>query len=73
MSEPDDREGFREGLQSSKGDPRVALLLNAVLSLLFAWTAVAGLDLIGVVELTLGNVVTGAVVVFALTYVVAGR
>lgn len=68
-----DDDGFREGLSDSEGDPRVALLLNAVLSLAFAWMAVTGLDLVGAVEYSLQNVVTAAILLFALTYVVAQR
>lgn len=68
-----EREGIREGVEGSKGDPRVVLLLNAVLSGLFAWTAFWGLQLLDVAEVTATNVVSLALVVFALTYLVVLR
>ncbi|PHQ44705.1 hypothetical protein DJ68_17035 [Halorubrum sp. C3] len=66
-------EGIREGVQGSEGDPRVVLLLNAVLSGLFAWTAFWGLQLLDVAEVTATNVASLALVIFALTYVVVLR
>lgn len=65
--------GIREGVDSSKGDPRLVLLLNAILSTWFAWTAVWGLEMLDIAELTLANVATLALVVFGLTYVVVLR
>ncbi len=65
--------GIREGLEDSKGDPRLTLLLNAVLSTWFAWTVIWGADLLNLVEYTLTNVATFAIVLFALTYVVVLR
>jgi len=38
----EDPKGIREGVEGSKGDLRVVLLLNAVLSGMFAWTAFWG-------------------------------
>ncbi|MFC6771735.1 hypothetical protein [Halorubrum pallidum] len=64
---------MREGVEESTGDPRLIVLLNAVLSTWLAWTAVWGLDLLGVVEYGLTNVATLAIVIFALTYVVVLR
>ncbi|SDF83004.1 hypothetical protein SAMN04488067_10989 [Halorubrum xinjiangense] len=69
----EDREGIREGVEGSQGDPRVVLLLNAVLSGLFAWTAFWGLQLLDVAEVTATNVASLALVIFALTYVVVLR
>ncbi|MDG5761010.1 hypothetical protein QA600_16885 [Natronococcus sp. A-GB1] len=70
MADPDaDRDGFREGLESSKGDPRVLLVLNAVLSLLFGWMIVAGAAVIGLVEVSLTIVVAVAAGLFVLTLV----
>ncbi|MEY7851405.1 hypothetical protein AB7C87_19650 [Natrarchaeobius sp. A-rgal3] len=63
----DEREGFRDGLESSEGDPRVAALFNVVLSVLFGWTVVWGLSFMGVTELTLVNVAFVALVIFAIT------
>ncbi len=71
MSDSDEPErGFADGIASSKGDPRVLLLLNAIISTMFAWTVVGGLSILGVVEFSALNVATGAIVVFALTYLV---
>ncbi|MDZ5810667.1 hypothetical protein U4E84_04815 [Halorubrum sp. AD140] len=60
--------GIREGVESSKGDPRLILLLNAVLSAWFAWTVVWGLDLLGVAALTPANVGALALILFGVTY-----
>ncbi len=50
---------------ASQGDPRVLFVLNVVLSLLFSYLVVWGLDFIGAVEFTLLNLVlaTGVLVV----------
>ncbi|MDG5818454.1 hypothetical protein [Natronococcus sp. A-GB7] len=70
MADPDaDRNGFREGLESSRGDPRVLLVLNAVLSLLFGWMIVAGAAVVGLVEVSLTTVVAVAAGLFVLTLV----
>jgi len=60
--------GIREGVEDSKGDPRLVLLLNAVLSGWFAWVVVWGLDRLGAAALTAVNVATLAVVIFGVTY-----
>ncbi|PHQ39871.1 hypothetical protein DJ69_04080 [Halorubrum persicum] len=65
--------GIREGVEESKGDPRVVLILNAALSGLFAWTAFWALQLLDIAEVTVTNVGTLALVVFALTYVTVLR
>ncbi len=65
--------GVKEGLAESKGDPRLVLALNAVLSTWFAWTAVWGADLLGLVEYSLTNVATFAIILFAVTYAVVLR
>lgn len=69
----DEPKGIREGVESSDGDPRVVLLLGAVLSLGFAWTVVWGLDLLGALTFSLGSFAAAALVLFALTYVVVLR
>jgi hypothetical protein len=69
MSEPDPR-GFGDGVSSSSGDPRLLLAMNALLSTLFGSTVVWGLSFLGVIELSLVNVATAAIVLFALTYLV---
>lgn len=68
MSDGDD--GFEAGASGSQGDPRVLIALNLVLSAGFAATIVWGLDVLGAAELTLINVATGAILLFALTYVI---
>lgn len=62
--------GIREGVEESKGDPRLILLLNAVLSAWFAWTVVWGLDRLDILALTPVNVGALALIVFGVTYVV---
>ncbi len=68
MSDGDD--GFDAGASGSQGDPRVLIVMNLVLSAGFAATIVWGLDVLGAAELTLINVATGAILLFALTYVI---
>ncbi|WP_049983885.1 hypothetical protein [Halorubrum sp. BV1] len=69
----EETKGIREGVEESTGDPRLILLLNAVLSGWLAWTAVWGLDLLAVVDYSLSTVGGLAAVIFALTYVVVLR
>ncbi|GAB6879566.1 hypothetical protein JCM17823_18400 [Halorubrum gandharaense] len=66
--EPDPK-GIREGLADSEGDPRLVFLLGVALSAWFGWVVVWGFDLLGLVEYTLVNVLTAAILVFAVTYV----
>lgn len=66
-----DESGLEEGLSGSRGDPRVLLAMNAVLSVSFAAMIVWGLSFLGAVELTMINVATGAIILFALTYLVS--
>lgn len=73
MSGRDDREGFRDGLESSEGDVRVLLVLNAILSAMFGWLIVWGLDLAGFLEYTTRTVAIVAVGLFLLTFVVVVR
>jgi hypothetical protein len=54
----------------SQGDPRVHFVMNAVLSLLFATVVLWGLDFLAIASLTIVNVVTAALVLMALTYLV---
>ncbi|ELZ44302.1 hypothetical protein C464_15755 [Halorubrum coriense DSM 10284] len=68
-----DEGGIREGVERSSGDPKVLLVMNAVLSAWFAWMIVWGLDFVGTATLSLRNVATLAVILFAVTYVVALR
>lgn len=68
-----EKKGVREGLEDSAGDPRLLLVLNAVLSAWFGWTVVWGADLLNLLEYSLTNVATVALLLFALTYVVVLR
>lgn len=71
MTDPDEElEGFSEGIESSQGDPRVLLVMNAVLSILFAWTVIWGLSFLGIVQFGFVNVATAAILLFTVTYVV---
>jgi hypothetical protein len=67
MGDPD---GFEEGASGTRGDPRVLVAMNVVLSTAFAATVVWGLSLLGAAEFTLINVATGAVLLIALSYAV---
>ncbi|WP_181691098.1 hypothetical protein [Natronomonas sp. LN261] len=66
-----DAEGFGEGVSGTRGDPRILFLLNVVLSASFGATIVWGLSVLGAAELSLINVATATVVLFALTYLVS--
>jgi hypothetical protein len=65
-----DPKGLSEGISSSQGDPRVLLLLNVLLSASFGATIVWGLSLLDAAELSLINIATATIVLFALTYLV---
>ena len=65
-----DTDGFEEGASGTRGDPRVLVAMNVVLSTAFAAMVVWGLSLLGAAEFTLINVGTGAVLLIALSYVV---
>jgi hypothetical protein len=69
----DDRDGFSEATSRSEGDPRVVIALNAVLSTVFAVTITGGLAYLEVVEYTLVNVATMAVVLFSVAYLATSR
>lgn len=75
MTDPsaDEPKGFSEGMEASEGDPRVLLVLNGLLSLLFGYSVVFGLSFVGVWEFSAVNVFTAAVMLFALSYVVVLR
>ena len=55
---------------TSQGDPRVLFVMNLVLSTLFASVIVWGVSYIDIVEFTLINVASLALVLMAVTYVV---
>ena len=69
----DDADGFDAGASGTRGDPRVLVALNVVLSTAFAATVVWGLSYVGSVEFTLVNVATGAILLAAVSYVVSTR
>lgn len=75
MTDPNAEEpdGFSGGIEGSKGDPRVLLVLNALLSLVFGYTVVFGLSFVDVWKFSAVNVLTATIMVFALTYVVVLR
>jgi hypothetical protein len=55
---------------TSQGDPRVLFVMNLVLSSVFATGVVWGLSYIEMVQFTVVNVVSLALVLMAVTYVV---
>ena len=73
MAEGDSGGGLSEGIAASEGDPRVLLVMNAILSAIFGWTVVGGLSLLDLVAFDLINIATVAIVVFSLTYLVTMR
>lgn len=64
-----DPEGFQAGAEQSKGDPRVVIALNAVLSTMFAATIAWGMGFVGFIEYNLVNTATIAILLFTATYV----
>lgn len=54
----------------SQGDPRVHFVMNIVLSLLFATVVIWGLDFLEIAAFTIINILTAAIVLIALTYLV---
>ncbi len=69
----DDADGFEAGASGTRGDPRVLIAMNVVLSTLFATTVVWGLSYVSGVEFSLLNVATGAVLLVAVSYAVSTR
>lgn len=65
-----ERDGFEAGAEQSSGDPRVLIVMNVLLSTVFAATVVWGLSVIGAAAFTPINVATGAILLFALTYAI---
>jgi hypothetical protein len=55
------------------GDIRVLLVLDGLLSLVFASVALWGLDFVGVVAFTLQNLAVGTLALAAVTYLVVLR
>ena len=59
-----------EGIESSEGDPRALLVINAVLSAAVAWTILRGLDFFGAAEFAWTSVAGLALVLMVVTSVV---
>ncbi|RMB13352.1 hypothetical protein [Haloplanus aerogenes] len=55
---------------ASQGDPRVLFVMNLVLSSLFAYGVIWGLELVGLVSVTVWNVASLTLLLMAVTYVV---
>jgi hypothetical protein len=53
---------------ASQGDPRVLLVMNLVLSLLFSYLVIWGLDFIGAVEFSLVNLALATGVLMVATH-----
>ena len=69
-ADPDgNRDGLQEGLEESQGDPRVLVVLNAVLSTAFVWLVVWGGSFIGAIEYSYTTIAVGAIALFLLTHV----
>lgn len=58
---------------ASDGDIRVLLVLDLLLSAVFAWVVVRGMEMVGLAEFTLTNLAIATVVLAVLTYVVVLR
>lgn len=63
-------EGFSEGVESSSGDPKLLLGMNAVFSIILGWTVIGGLSIIDLAGFTPVNVASLSIAMFALTYVI---
>ena len=53
---------------ASKGDPRVHLVMNVILSAGFVYILLWGLDLIGAVEFTLARFALGTLILVLITH-----
>ena len=62
-------EGEEESPFDSKGDPRVHFLMNLILSSIFAYIVLWGLDLIGALEFSTLRLVLGTIILMGLTQV----
>jgi len=62
-------ESEEESPLDSKGDPRVHFVMNLVLSALFAYILLWGLDFISALEFSLVRLALGTIIVMALTQV----
>lgn len=64
---------YARAMGTSQGDPRVLLVMNLVLSAVFATVVVTGLSIVSPMEFTWRNVAIGTLVLMALTYLVVLR
>lgn len=60
-------------LAASEGDPRVLLVLNVVLSFVFSYIVVWGLDFVGAAEFSLVNLALGTLVLVLVTHLTIMR
>lgn len=60
--------GVEDDLFESEGDPRVLFVLNVVLSFVFSYLVVWGLDFIGAVEFSLVNLGLATALLVAATH-----
>ena len=58
------------GTSNSKGDPRVLLVMNLVLSTLFSWVIISGLAFVGQIEFEWATVALLALVIAVVTHLV---
>lgn len=58
------------GTSNSKGDPRVLLAMNLVLSTLFSWVVVSGLSFVGTLTFSWGTVALLALLIAVITHLV---
>lgn len=61
---------LKDGIESSDGDPKLALVMNAVLSALFTYTVLWLSEVVGIVTFTLERFVFLTLVVMLLTFLV---
>lgn len=59
-----------EGIESSEGDPRVLLVLNLVLSAVFAYIVLWLSELVGITTLTLNQYLAFTLVLMLVTFIV---
>ncbi|MEF8779214.1 MAG: hypothetical protein V5A46_00875 [Haloferacaceae archaeon] len=57
---------------ASKGDPRVQFVMNVILSAVFVYVALWGLDLVSAVEFTLRTYLLGTLALVVVTHVLIG-
>jgi len=63
-------ENLKDGMESSEGNPVVLLVLNLLLSAVFAYTVLWLSDLAGITEFTLERVLAFTLILMILTFVI---